>query len=574
MDAEFLAEILEELRRAHSDTQRIEVKRASGGFPRRLHDSVSAFANTDGGLIILGIDERRNFAVSGIGDPSPTMDAMATVCEQMDPQIRAAIEPVAIDGKVVVVAEIPSVARDQRPCHRRDRQPWDSSFVRVADGNRRLTSYEVSLLLSNRAPSHHDVMAVTEASVADLDEERVSGFIARIRDQRTHFRDRSDEEVLRLLNVTRETDSGRRPTLAGLLALGSYPQQYVPQLNLTIVVYPTRDAGVPGPRGERFLDNRSIDGPIPVIVRDAISVLKRHMKQRSVVTGLARTDEWEYPEEVLREALVNALAHRDYAQQALGAQVQVELFPDRLVIRNPGGLYGPLRADELGLVPVPASSRNPALLRLLEDSPLEPGRTVCENRGSGIMAMRSALAAAGMEPPAFSDEIATFTVTFPNHTLLDAETIEWLGELDTAGLSRGQLTALALMRRGQPLTNQSFRAATGISDSRVATAQLQDLRRRGLVQHDGDRGASTYQISAAVIWPSAHDRDVVLTPMLRVVLESVDETPRHRNELARRAGLTELQVTPALRKLRDAGLVEMTGKPRSRNAMWSRTEQP
>ena len=190
------------------------------------------------------------------------------------------------------------------------------------------------------------------------------------------------------------------------------------------------------------------------------------------------------------------------------------------------------------------------------------------------MAMRSALAAAGMEPPAFSDEIATFTVTFPNHTLLDAETIEWLGELDTAGLSRGQLTVLALMRRGQPLTNQSFRAATGISDSRVATAQLQDLRRRGLVQQDGDRGASTYQISAAVIRPSAHDRDVVLTPMLRVVLESVDETPRHRNELARRAGLTELQVTPALRKLRGAGLVEMIGKPRSRNAMWSRTEQP
>jgi hypothetical protein len=119
---------------------------------------------------------------------------------------------------------------------------------------------------------------------------------------------------------------------------------------------------------------------------------------------------------------------------------------------------------------VPASSRNPALLKILEDAPLEPGRTVCENRGSGIVRMRAVLTEAGMEPPAFDDRVATFTVTFPNHALLDEATQSWLGGLDVAGLSRAQLTALARARRGEILTNVGYRVVTGVADSRAATA--------------------------------------------------------------------------------------------------------
>ena len=74
----------------------------------------------------------------------------------------------------------------------------------------------------------------------------------------------------------------------------------------------------------------------------AVAFLHRNMKRRSIVQGLFRTEQWEYPNEALREAIVNALAHRDYGPAALGTQVQLELFPDRLVVRNLGGLYGPV----------------------------------------------------------------------------------------------------------------------------------------------------------------------------------------------------------------------------------------
>lgn len=172
-------------------------------------------------------------------------------------------------------------------------------------------------------------------------------------------------------------------------------------------------AGQLGPDGERFLDNIAIDGNIPAMLKTAIGVLQRNMKRRSVVDGAFRVDQWEYPVEALREAIVNALVHRDYGPSARGAQVQVELYPDRLVVRNSGRLYGRIEPSDLGFVPS-TSARNQVLLKVLEDAPAEAGRTVCENRGSGISAMRISLENAGMVPPVFVDTISTFTVTLSN----------------------------------------------------------------------------------------------------------------------------------------------------------------
>lgn len=78
-----------------------------------------------------------------------------------------------------------------------------------------------------------------------------------------------------------------------------------------------------------------------------------------LISAVYREDEWEYPEEVLREVLVNALVHRDYSEFAQGMQVQVELYPDRLTVRNPGGLYGPVELTALGDTTI-SSSRNRA----------------------------------------------------------------------------------------------------------------------------------------------------------------------------------------------------------------------
>ncbi len=571
MDAAKLERTLTALARLGRDTFRIEVKKARGGLPASLHETLSAFANSEGGTIILGVDETKGFEPVGLVEPGRVLDQFATLCRAMDPPLTAEVDVVELSGAHILVAKIPATPRDRRPCHLGGKPPWDSSFVRVADGDRKLSTYEVQLLLENRGMVRHDASPVEDARAEDLDTPKVEEFIARVREQRSVLTRRTDDEILRLFNIMRDTEKGPRPTLAGILTFGMFPQQFVPQLNVTVVVFPTPEAGGAGPRGERFLDNRSIDGPIPVVVRDTIAMLKRHMKRRSIITGIVRVDEWEYPDEVLREAVVNALVHRDYSHTALGAQVQVELYPDRLLIRNPGGLYGPLDVNELGLGTIPASSRNPVLLKLLEDTPLEPGRTVCENRGTGILRIRASLTEAGMEPPTFDDRIATFTVTFPNHALLDEDTRAWLAGLDMTDLNRAQFTALALARRGEKITNVGYRRATGVADSRAATAQLQELRQRGLLVQEGNRGQTTYRISPTVARGSVAV-DGGEPSQIDLVYSTLSSGSMTRREIEERTGLSDRQVGVALQRLRQHGRISIVGQARSRNARWRRAE--
>jgi ATP-dependent DNA helicase RecG len=202
--------------------------------------------------------------------------------------------------------------------------------------------------------------------------------------------------------------------MGGILALGRYPQQFFPALSLTFVVYPGNDVGEPGPAQERFLDNARIDGPIPSMLHATLEVLQRNSKRASVVRGLYREDLDEYPATAMREAIINALAHRDLSSASRGTPVQVQMFPNRLVVVNPGGLYGPITVDLLGREGI-SSARNQTLLRLLEDvTPIGEKQAICENRGSGVGAMLTSLRDAGLPNPVFDNRIASFRVTFLN----------------------------------------------------------------------------------------------------------------------------------------------------------------
>ncbi|MEU4179735.1 ATP-binding protein [Streptomyces sp. NPDC026589] len=592
-----LHDLLAKLRRFGGDHFTCEVKRSQGGLPTSMWETVSAFANAQGGLIILGVDEKSNFTVVGVNEPSKIEAHLAAVCSEMEPPVRAEMATVEIDGHHVILCQIPPTPRDQRPCHKKDRGPWAGSRLRVSDGDRKLTDYEVSVLLSNRSEQRQDLRPITEATLADLNEETVRGFLRRVRETKSQIFTRiSDEEALRMLNVLVKHEDTLVPSLAGLLAFGLYPQQFEPQLDITFVAYPTPEAGVLGPSGERFTENRSIDGPIPQMVSECIRILKRNMKRRSIVSGLYRTDEWEYPEEVLREALVNALVHRDYSEFSRGMQVQVEMYPDRLMIRNPGGLYGPVEVNSLGTETV-SSSRNKSLLKILEDTPYSDNRMVCENRGSGIARIRISLTEAGMEPPRFIDDISFFMAEFPNHTLIDDDALAWLGSLGAGPLSRPQMTALVMMRNGQTITNSSYRAATGVHDSRAASRDLKDLVDRGIAEQFGNRGSAFYALGAGhhpdpeedlfgslaegtVVLaapaeakeieaePADHARRPNLTDLQRAVLASLSEGDLQRHEIESKTGFDAVQVRGALQALREKNLVVLVGKPRARNARW------
>ena len=569
-----LAEIVENLRALGSDVDDVEVKRATGGLPRTVRETLSAFANTGGGTLILGLEEASGFRATGVTNPAKMAADLASLCStDIQPELRPLIKIHEFEGVRIVVAEVPAVDPSLRPCFYRGAGISQGSFVRVGDGDRRLSSYEVQLMLASRGQPKDDEQPVHDVGVGALDQALTDALVTRLRTNRPHaFKSLDRETVLRRAKVLAPgTDF---VSLAGLLALGEYPQEHFPQLVLTFVHYPTV-RGADLDTGERFLDNVLVEGPIPIMVRDALAAIRRNMRRRSIVVGVGRTDMWEYPEPALREAVVNALVHRDLSTASLGTQVQVEMYPDRLVVRNPGGLHGPVTVDSLASEGI-SSARNATLMKILDEVPIaDSTRTVCENRGSGIRTMLDSLLAARMSAPQFDDRIASFAVTFPNHTLLSDSVVSWIAGLGQRGLSDSQCFALASLKNGDILDNQTYRAATGL-DSRVATAELQDLVARELVVQTGSRRWARYQLSEALEAPQeettthrvlrADRRDEILTAIGNELLS--------RAEIAARLGLPDSTVRRWLTVLKKEGSVVTSGASDvSKNVKYRRTNK-
>lgn len=559
-----------------SEVAAIEAKRATNQLPSSCVETLSAFANTPGGgTLLLGVDETLNFQVTGVADPGKLQQDLAAMARvQLTPALQPAISLVTVADKTVIVAEVPELPREQKPCYVTTRGMNRASYIRVADGDRRLTSEEIQQLIANRGQPRFDHEIVPEATVDDLDPEGIKGLLRRVRESSPHlFAHETDDRVLKMLSVVKQDADGTlRPSIGGLLALGRYPQQFFPQLGLTFVHYLTK-TGESTPDSTRFLDNVRVDGSIPYIASQAISVVRRNMSRRALITADGRQDVWEYPLEALREAIVNALVHRDLSPGSRGGQVQVEMYPDRLRILNPGGLFGSVNISRLGEDGV-SSSRNGLLLRILEDVPIAGGdRTICENRGSGIRTMRSELARAGMSPPDFRDRVTSFEVTMPNHTLFDSETVSWLSAIGREGLKDTQRTALALMRHGEVLDNARYRAATGISDSRIATSELQDLRARELVDQQGDRGHAKYLLSEYAQSLNASDGRKIRPNRRRQIIELLAlHGEMSKTEVSVSLNINHKTAEHWLRRLKSEGEVEATTRtPGSKNTKYRLT---
>lgn len=548
-----LEEIVVDLRGVGGDHVDVEAKASETELPRHLWHTLSAFSNSaGGGVILLGLDERTGFQAVGVRHPNRIQQDLASLCDQMDPPLRVQIRPHRFEGKTVIVTEVPEVDRGQKPCFYKGAGHLNGSYVRVADGDRKLSSYEVQLLIASRGQPRDDEEAVVEASRADLDGLRLAGLLKAVRQRSRSLADLPDDAALRSLKVLVAAGDKTVPSLAGLLALGQRPQQFFPALCAQLAVYPAEQVGVPGAGAVRFLDSRSYDGPVASLAGQLLEGIRQHMSRRTLVRGAKRADEWQYPETALREAIVNALVHRDLGAGARGSPVQVQMFPDRLVILNPGGLYGPVTLDRLGEEGVSAA-RNATLMRILEDAPGMDGGPICENRGSGIGAMIHALRRAGLEPPRFDDRIATFQVTFPNASLLDDETVRWLHRFGER-FSESQRLGLALLRHGHVLDNSTFRQATGL-DSRVATRELGELVDGGVIDQIGTRRWATYRIASRARQRRDRRAEIISVLRRRGVLS--------RKEIARELELSDATVRQWMTTLRKEGLVQITGPVRS-----------
>lgn len=400
-----LIELVSLIRRQKAEGQTIEVKAAEKGCPQKLYDTLSSFSNQDmGGTIVFGIDEKQDFALVDVYGLQDLQKNVTEQCNQMEPPVRAVFTTAEIEGKYVCSAEIPGVDLSERPCYYKGKGRSKGSYIRVGDADLPMTDYELYSYEAFRKHLHDDERPVERASMNTLDGMQIQKYLLQKKLERPGFAQLPEEQALEMLNVTRDGI----PTLAAIMNFCVYPQGYLPQLAITAVVVPGTEIGQHDGVDSRFLDNKRIEGTIKTMVDDAITFCKRNMKIQTIIdpdTG-KRKDRTEYPIEAIREAVLNALIHRDYSHLTEGTPVQINFFTDRLEIHSPGSLYGRMTVEQLGHAR--PDLRNPALAVMTEVL------VGAENRYSGIPTIRREMAAHNLPEPVFENRRNEFVVILYN----------------------------------------------------------------------------------------------------------------------------------------------------------------
>lgn len=379
MTVEELMEKLELIQKIKCETSTLEIKSAEQGCPQRLYDTLSSFSNQDdGGIIIFGVDEKQGYKEVGVYDPQDIQKKINEQCLQMEPVVRPLLTVLEKNDKFFISAEIPGADITDRPVFYQGKGRVKGSYTRVGDSDEPMTEYEVYSYEAYRKKYQDDIRAIDRVSFASLDQDLLERYIELLKKGKPRLAAISNDEIYELMSIKRD----KRITLSAVMNFCPYPQAYFPQLCIIATVVPGTEVGTVGDQGERFTDNQRIEGNISDMLDGAMQFVNRNMRIKTIInphTG-KREDRPDYPITAVREAVLNALVHRDYSIHTEGMPIQLIMFDDRMEIRNPGGIYGRIKIDQLGKVQ--PDTRNPVIASELEVL------KVTENRYSGIPTIR------------------------------------------------------------------------------------------------------------------------------------------------------------------------------------------
>ena len=400
-----------------TETSRIETKSAKDGFPKKCYDTISAFANKSGGIIIFGIDEENDFSLNDVYDINDLQKQITSLCsDAFEPIIRPEFLSVEYKNKKLLVVQINEIAQNKKPCFYKPKGLNKGSYIRVGDRDDVMTDYEIYALQSYNDRVFEDSRPIRNAELSDLNKEKLEEYIEKIKKNKPNFAKNDFNKCLKLCHIIDNNEDKIFPTLAGMLLFGEYPQLFYPQIFVACTNIPGLQMGDTNSLGERFIDNKRVEGTIEEMLLGTMNFLERNMKSSVVINDKGiRIDRTEYPLKALREAVVNALVHRDYSAQKETVYIAVNMYKDRIEIISPGALFGSNKLEKLGTSDV-METRNPTIVKILEEN-----SSILENRHSGIETMRREMMAYGLPEPEFYNERDSFKVIFRKEKIEEYE---------------------------------------------------------------------------------------------------------------------------------------------------------
>jgi len=439
--------------------------------PGRLQEPCVAFANHRGGMVVVGVSKRRPHAVIGTPWDQESEERVQEAVRATQPPLDIDVHRSSVDGRRVVILSVSA-----------NHEGWVQTsdgrvLVRSGPTNRALMGMELLRFLRERSTDPVEDEIVPGFRVDDLDRDIMRRYLeARL--------PRGRAAILSILRDLGWTDAKGRMRLAAVLVFGQTPQRSNRRFGIDVLRFEGRHCDRPVLRRRTELQ-----GPIPHLVEQADRAIYEEMRRDAVVRGLIREEVPEYPPVVVREALLNAVAHRDYS--ARGSAVQVRIYDDALEIESPGTLPGYVTVETLR---ESQYSRNERIMDALHRLGL------VEEAGQGIDRMFDEMEHALLDPPDFEEREASFIVRLRGTTLFTAEDRLWAAQFASLNLGPDAKMALVYVRRNGSIRNEALRNLRNL-DREASRNVLQDLVTKGLLQRIGTRGASRYILGAVAQRP-------------------------------------------------------------------------
>ena len=387
--------------------------------PEGALKAIVAFANTSGGVLVLGVEDGTK-KVKGIPNILAEEERLANlIADSISPRLVPSIEVMPWRKTQVLAVEIYPSAN--RPHYLNRLGAEEGVFVRVGSTNRRADQVLIEEMRRYNQVSSFDEQPQPELNSEAIDFRAASEFFKPIRKLT-----RPDLQTLKIMT----SYQGRAvPTIGGILLFGTDRLNHYPDAWIQVGRFAGNDR-------RRILDSIEVRSYLPGAADEVISFLRKHMTREAVIGPVKRTDLWTYPVVAVREAIMNAIVHADYAQH--GAPIRVALFDDRLEIENPGLLPFGLTIEDIrkGI----SKLRNRVIGRAFQELGL------IEHWGSGIQRMTAACRDRGLDAPTLEELGTHFRVTLsatPGHaSAKDARDEAILAALSSsleAGLSTSEI---------------------------------------------------------------------------------------------------------------------------------------
>ncbi len=315
--------------------------------PETIAREMVAFANSTGGLIVIGVAD--DGTIKGIGERTNFEEWVMNIARTaVSPALHVSSEFISVDGLPVHVISVPKGS--DKPY-----QTGDKYLIRVGSTNRIATQAELMRLFQVSGVFHYDTVPVAGATIHDLNLSALDTYFSSYSIE--FSRENESERKSLLVNTDVLADTGE-PTIGGMLMFGINPGRYQPQAGIMFAHF---NGNTPG---DELIDRQVIGGTLPLQVDTALAVIKNNLLQPSRIEGVKRIDTGIIPPDmVFREVLVNASVHRNYAIS--GSQIRIFMFNDRIECSSPGRLPNTVTIEKLrsGV----SYTANPVLVKFMDN---------------------------------------------------------------------------------------------------------------------------------------------------------------------------------------------------------------